>query len=228
MHKVTGNLRESCVCSNCGSINRQRQIAYVVLYSENSNYKKVRSLRELVQLDGIVIYNTEADGPIHKGLVEKKNYFCSNYYGEQYKSGEIVNGVMHQDLMRLSFENGSIDLVLSSDVLEHVSDPYKAHREIYRVLKREGRHIFTVPFHSKGFADDKRAAVVDGKVVYFKEPIFHHDPLRPEGALVFTIFSLEMLVKLNSIGFMTNMYVLRIPQYGILGENAIVFEAIKR
>ncbi|MCX8050261.1 MAG: class I SAM-dependent methyltransferase, partial [Methylohalobius sp.] len=79
-------------------------------------------------LDGIVIYNTEADGPIHKALVEKKNYFCSNYYGEQYKSGEIVNGVMHQDLMRLSFEDGSIDLVLSSDVLEHVSDPYKAHR----------------------------------------------------------------------------------------------------
>ena len=45
--------------------------------------------------------------------------------------------------------------------------------------------------------------------------------------LVYTIFSLEMLVRLRHLGFVTNLYRLHSARHGILGHNAIVFEAIK-
>lgn len=135
---------------------------------------------------------------------------------------------MHQDLRDLSLENAYVDLVLSADVLEHVPDPYTAHREIHRILQPGGRHIFTVPFHQTEFLDEVRTRIdQSGKLVFEKEPCFHADPLRPEGALVYTIFGLEMLVKLAMIGFRTNLYHLHVPLYGIWGPNAVVFEAIK-
>ncbi len=223
------NLRETCTCIKCKSINRQRQIAYVACHVVGFVKKQpVSALRDLTKLDNFVVYNTEARGAIHDQLSKMKNYVCSEYLGNSYKSGDLVNDIMHQDLMDLSLGNESIDLVISSDVFEHIPDPYKAHEEVYRVLKRGGRHIFTVPFYQTEFLDEDRTIIDDhGSTVFLKEPIYHGDPIRPEGALVYKIFSLEMLVKLRKIGFRTNLYHLYRPLYGILGANAIVLEAIK-
>lgn len=157
-----------------------------------------------------------------------KNYFCSEYFGQAFKSGEFVGNIMHQDLMGVSFDDCSFNFVISSDVFEHIPDPYEAHREIYRILKPNGRHIFTVPFYQTEFLDEERTVVDDaGKNIFLKEPQYHGDPLRPEGALVYNIFSLQMLIELKKIGFHTNLYYLHKPLHGILGNNALVFEAIK-
>ncbi len=157
-----------------------------------------------------------------------KNYICSEYFGNSFKSGDFVNNVMHQDLMNLSLNTESIDLAISSDVFEHIPDPYKAHEEVYRVLKKGGRHIFTVPFYQTEFLDEDRTILdSNGGLVFLKQPIYHEDPIRQEGALVYKIFSIEMLVKLRRIGFRTNLYHVFNPLYGIWGQNAIVFEAIK-
>jgi SAM-dependent methyltransferase len=226
---IKENLRESCLCTRCKSSNRQRQLAYVLCKSVATLTKKrMRCLRDFTSDLDLVIYNTECIRAIHNNLSRMKNYICSEYYGPQYKSGEMVNGVLHEDLMNLSFQDESIDIVLSSDVLEHVPRPYDAHREIWRVLKPNGRHIFTVPFYQTEFLDETRAVHDDsGELRFIKEPQYHDDPLRPEGALVYTIFSLQMLVEMRKIGFRTNLYHLYKPWYGILGSNAIVFEAIK-
>lgn len=141
----------------------------------------------------------------------------------------MVNNVMHQDLTNLSLDDESIDLVISSDVFEHISDPYRAHQEVYRVLKKSGRHIFTVPFYQTEFLDENRVVVKgDGAQLFIKSPIYHKDPLAPDrDSLVYKIFSLEMLIKLRRIGFITSVYKLYKPLYGIVGPNAIVFEALK-
>lgn len=223
------NLRETCICIKCKSNNRQRQISYVACQIISYVKKRrISSLKDFTKLNDFVVYNTEARGAIHDMLLKMKNYVCSEYFGSSYKSGELVNNIMHQDLRSLSFSNESVDLVLSSDVFEHVPDPYKAHEEVYRVLKRGGRHIFTVPFYQTEFLDEDRTIIdSNGNTVLLKEPIYHGDPLRPEGTLVYKIFSLEMLVRLQRIGFRTNLYHLYKPLYGIWGQNAIVFEAIK-
>ncbi|MBN1826874.1 MAG: class I SAM-dependent methyltransferase [Candidatus Eisenbacteria bacterium] len=226
---VGENLRETCRCVRCGAGNRHRQMALVIVEAMRAmSGVPIRALREMKRFENFTIYNTEAEGPVHAELSRMSRYLCSEYYGDSYKSGDRVNGVMHQDLQDISFDDGSIDMVLSSDVFEHIPLPYRAHEEVFRVLRNGGRHIFTVPFLQTECLDDDRAVPDDdGNIVHLKEPMYHGDPIRSEGALVFKIFGLEMLVRLREIGFRTRQYRLRNVRYGILGDNAIVFEAVK-
>jgi len=53
---------------------------------------------------------------------------------------------LNADIKNLPFENESVDTVVLTQVLEHVDDPFKALREVKRVLKTEGILIFSVPF----------------------------------------------------------------------------------
>lgn len=220
------NFRENCYCVRCHSFNRQRQIAFVLCNAISNT--QITSLKDLASVKHLSIYNTEAGGVLHHFLSQANQYVCSEYFGEQYKGGDYINGRMHQDLMCLSFSDKQFDFVISTDVFEHIADPYIAHQEVYRVLKPGGRHIFTVPFYQTDILDEKRAAMDEkGEIIHYKEPLYHIDPLRADGVLVFNIFSIEMLVKLSRIGFRTNMHHLYRPSNGILGPNGLVFEAIK-
>lgn len=229
------NLRDDCKCSCCGSINRQRQLIHVLLNMLPSDHTeemehKTKDLGDVKNaLQHAAVYNTETKGAVHDSLNKYcGDYRCSEYFGEKYQGGQIVKGVMHQDLTNLSFEDNSFDYVFSSDVFEHIHDPYQAFAEVHRVLKKGGRHIFTVPYYMNGFQDETRAKVVNGNLVHLMNPIYHKDPIREkEGALVFTIFSLEMLTKLHKIGFHTNLYRLFEPKLGIFGNNALVFDTAK-
>jgi len=131
--------------------------------------------------------------------------------------------------MRLSFPDESFDVVISSDVFEHIPDPYRAHREVARVLKKGGRHVFTVPFDPRGYLDDVRARLDSAGAIELLSPaIYHHDPVSGKcDVLVYTIFGLEMLVRLRQLGLETTLYHVSAPWLGILGPNAIVFDAVK-
>lgn len=50
------------------------------------------------------------------------------------------------DVLDLSFEDGSFDTVISTQVLEHVERPWIMVREIQRVLKKGGICVLTAPF----------------------------------------------------------------------------------
>jgi SAM-dependent methyltransferase len=216
-------IREYCNCIFCNSQNRQRQIAYIL-----TRRLRVQSLKAMTKRSEVCIFNTETSGALHKTLAKTMNYVSSEYLGSKYKSGQIINGIRHEDLQNLSFNDSSFDFLISADVFEHVPDPYKAHKEVFRVLKPGGRHIFTVPFYQEQILDEKRAILNEtNDTIFFKEPLYHNDPLNEKGVLVYNIFSLEMLVKLAEIGFTTNLYRLHIPSAGIWGRNAVVFEAIK-
>lgn len=48
-------------------------------------------------------------------------------------------------LLKLPFENDTFDYVISSDVIEHTTNPYDATKELIRVLKPGGKICITVP-----------------------------------------------------------------------------------
>ena len=47
----------------------------------------------------------------------------------------------YADLQRLTYSSDSLDVVIASDVFEHVREDAKGFQEIYRVLKRGGLFI---------------------------------------------------------------------------------------
>ncbi len=220
------NLREACPCPRCGAITRQRQLAYVIGLGL-ADGRRLPSLAEVGRRSNIAVYNTECRRGIHEALHRMPGYHCSEYLSPDLTSGSVVDGVEHQDLQALSFPDEAFDLVLSADVLEHVPDPYRAHAEIYRVLRAGGRHVFTVPYVETAALDSVRARVLpDGRMEHLAKPEYHGDPVRPdEGALVFTIFGLEMIVRLGQLGYHVTVHHLHSLRYGILGGNQLVFEA---
>lgn len=217
------NPREAGLCRSCGASNRNRQMAHVI--------RKAFGLDEASPLrlpDEVVIYNTESTGAVHAAMKSNARYHCSEYFGPGFKGGEMVNGVRHEDLQNLSFEDNALDLILSSDVLEHIPAPYRAHAEIFRTLKLGGKHIFTVPFDPSSPADDCRAELHGNQVRLLKPALYHGDPIRPgEGILVWFIFGIEMKQRLQAIGFEVQTLYLHAPKRGIIGDGAIVFVATK-
>lgn len=75
-------------------------------------------------------------------------YFTRYMLGiDAYHTADIVPGKARHamDMARITFEDCSVDVVISNHVLEHVSDDRRALDEVYRVLKPHGFAILTVP-----------------------------------------------------------------------------------
>lgn len=53
---------------------------------------------------------------------------------------------MQGDLTHLPLKDGTVDTLVCTGVLEHISDPQQAVQEMYRVLKDGGRVFFETPF----------------------------------------------------------------------------------
>src|SRR6185295_11535957 len=85
----TESLRESGFCQHCGSTNRQRQMAFILRHS-----------LDIVAEDSwpspLSIYNTEGTGSLHDQLSLIQGYQYSEYLGEGYHPGQIVNGIRHE------------------------------------------------------------------------------------------------------------------------------------
>jgi SAM-dependent methyltransferase len=93
-----------------------------------------RSVAELVAEEGfrsLDVAEVNAVGRMHPFLSEHPRLTFAEY--------------PEQDLQALTWPAASFDLVLTSETLEHVPDLDGALREIRRVLRPGGRHLFTVP-----------------------------------------------------------------------------------
>jgi competence transcription factor ComK len=51
------------------------------------------------QYNGDKIHNIEATERLHKILKQSKNYYASEYLGDKYESGEIIDGITHENFI---------------------------------------------------------------------------------------------------------------------------------
>ena len=107
--------------------------------------------------------------------------------------GHIKDGVHCQDLERQTFEDGSFDLVISQDVMEHVFDLTAAHREIWRTLKPGGLHIFTTPVAGNMYITSKRAERDGSRIKHLFPPDYYGNPVDKNGSLVTYIFGYDIV-----------------------------------
>lgn len=222
------NLRENVIAAVSGSGARHRIVACgLSLALFESPLVSLSATAEVINARRMRILLTETTTPFHhafKALISPELLTTSEYFGPEYRSGDTVGGVRHEDLQSLSFANDSLELLITSDVMEHVPDALAAEREIVRVLRPGGIYCFTVPLHAYAEADLVLAnAQPDGSITYFADPIYHGDPLRPEGVLVFRIFSIkEMTARFAALGAECKTYRLWSKHYGILGQGCWV------
>jgi SAM-dependent methyltransferase len=146
---------------------------YALLAAEiRSRYGESLSKMDVLELD--------PRSPL-KPLLSRARTYTRSFYEEGDRL-EQKDGAEYEDITKLRFGNSSLDLIISSEVLEHVPCLDKALSETARVLRPGGAHLFTVPPRA---VTRKRAEIVDGKVVHLDTPEYHLDPLSPEGILAF-------------------------------------------
>src|SRR5688572_8642909 len=152
-------LRDNYFCIFCWSIPRQRAFMKV-LQKEFPDWRQMH------------IYESSPCGASSRKLQrEGKNYFPSQYYSD-VRPGACKKGVRCENLEKMTFADGSFDLVITQDVFEHVLNPAPAFREIARVLKPGGAHVFTVPLY-KGRKTVIRALGEGNRIQYLHEPMYH-------------------------------------------------------
>lgn len=187
------NLREGLICE-CGLSNRNRLIYLAISQEINSDANYQLAILERTSV-------------LYQKLKEKyPEIIGSEYVGEGIPSGSLQDmcgiQVRHESITRLSFASSSLDLIVHNDVLEHVFEYRKAFDELYRVLKKEGRLIFTCPFLFMLDRELQRARILeDGSIEFLMDPEYHGDPVRPEGALTFYHFGWGLLDDLTQCGF---------------------------
>ncbi len=143
----------------------------------HSKYKATIKDMSVLELD----FNS----PLQTFLKDAKEY-VTTYYSDKDKLGTIKDGVRCEDVTKLTFEDNKFDMIISSEVLEHVCDLKKAFKESARVLKPGAVHIFSVPAGTGNTF--KRSDWIDGKLNHFVEPEYHYDPLDKNGCLVYWNF----------------------------------------
>ena len=138
-------IRETYECGNCEASLRYREQARLIL--KHFSRERSEHLAELAresEFQNLKIYEPGLIGPFRR-LFHKLPGYRNSHYWEDVKPGEFREGVQCQDLMNLTYEDNSFDLVLSSDIFEHVRKPFVGFKEVNRVLKPGGFHIFSIP-----------------------------------------------------------------------------------
>ena len=157
--------REELLCGGCRATSRYRSIARGLLESfDRLAGVRAASLSRLPRRAGrgVSVYDTQI--PFDNGasaypipwLLDAAPWIdlsVSTYRPSEPEGAALaLDGrplprarATNQNLERLTFPDASFDVVVTSDVMEHVRLDDLAHREIRRVLRPGGFYVFTVP-----------------------------------------------------------------------------------
>lgn len=167
--------RDFLLCDVCKSIPRERAVVKVV----NDWYPNFRDL---------AIHESSPGGG---GASEYLQIECKGYSSSQYLpvvdfgSIEPLTGSRSESLEALTFADNTFDLFVTQDVMEHIFNPLQAFKEITRVLKPGGAHIFSVPIMNKSSPTQRWAALKpDGSVDFIMPAEYHGNPVDNSGSLV--------------------------------------------
>lgn len=188
--------RETYRCPRCRASLRYQGQAKVLLelYGQGAT-----SVRELAHDEGFrsqSIFEPGVLGPFREYFAALPDYQISDYWPDVPR-GEDRNGVRCEDLMRLTFPDERFDLVITSDIFEHVRRPYVGFTEVARVLRPGGRHVFTIPIgYPLPERTVPRVSTNGEEDVPLQPPRYHSGP-RDSRHLVYTDFGADLIPRLK-------------------------------
>jgi SAM-dependent methyltransferase len=196
-------MREHHACRGCGATLRYRLQASAITATYGRPDTTLAELAAEPAFREFAIYEPGIVGPLRAFLQELPGY-VNSYYWPNVAPGQDRDGVRCEDLRDLTFADNSFDLVISSDIFEHVRRPMPAFAEIFRVLRPGCYHIFTVPLRWPFPATtESRVDYSGSEDVFLVPPVYHGSPTDPKGSLVYTDFGMDLPEKLRGLGFET-------------------------
>lgn len=209
--KVKPWLRDHYLCAWCKSIPRNRALVHTLQIF----YPNWRDLH---------IHESSPGGPSSKHISRQcKNYIPSQYFLDT-ELGAKKGGVRCENLEKMTFTDETFDLIITQDVFEHVMHPADAFREINRVLKPGGAHIFTMPWYPKLKKTVQRARQNGKEVEFLEKPVYHGNPIDPEGSLVTFDWGLDFTDFIYQYsGMFTTIYLHKNEYLGLEAEFLEVF-----
>jgi SAM-dependent methyltransferase len=198
--------RNNMYCPFCYSSSRKRHVAKVILSQAEKKQagNKVSSIAQLGKANKLSFYNADVDDAFFKYLYRSDLYFCSTFQPNIPPGTETRKHVYCQSLENLTFADDNFDFVITEDVLEHVRNHEQAFRELHRVLKTGGHHIFTIPCNF----DQPTIVRVDTsgeEDIYLLPPEYHGDRIRGK-ILAYRTFGIDIFELLEKLGFATQVY----------------------
>lgn len=198
-------LREHYVCESCGSIPRERALVRVL--GEQCPEWRTLALHE----------SSPAGVASAKVRRECPRYVASQWWPDR-EPGSVHDGVRCENLERLRLLDASVDVFVTQDVMEHVLDPAAAFREIARVLRPGGAHVFTTPIYGEE-ATQWRARRGPSGIEHLSPPEYHGSPIDPRGALVTVHWGQDIVAYIQAAcGLPTSVYRFADPEMGLLGD----------
>lgn len=201
-------LRDYYKCSVCYSIPRQRHLQYIL----DTFFPSWESMS---------IHESSPSNDLIGRYA--KNYSYSQFFND-IQPGQYFQNTRCENLEELTFPDNTFDIFITQDVFEHIFNPDLAKRQIMRVIKNGGAHIFTAPKHKSLKVSLPRATFAKGKVIHLKEEQYHGNPVSDGRSLVTWDYGDDFEFLLHKwCGFPTATYVTRDENLGIDGEYLEVF-----
>jgi len=234
--------RESLTCEHCRSTSRYRSIARGLLDAIKAVAGvEAPSLSQLPRTGvnpPIRLYDTQPPFhyepcaypiPEYLGLCDWIELHLSSYKPDLPLGTMLSQTIANQNLERLTYPDAYFDIVITSDVMEHVRLDDKAHGEIARVLKPGGIYLFTVPHNWEWERNLIRVRVDDpGRLendVHVLPPEYHGDANGDgTGILAFRAYGRELAEQLAAGGLTLNYEKTDLPGQGILNTELFYCE----
>lgn len=132
---------------------------------------------------------------------ETRSLALSEFF-DDLAPGTQRDGIRCEDVQRLTYANATFDLIMHTEVFEHVPDDLVGFRELYRVLRSGGHMLFSVPLTNLT-STVERAHLDSNGVQYLLPPAYHDDLLRGVGkVLVFRDYGADILQRIEMAGFL--------------------------
>lgn len=125
---------------------------------KNSESREEWVIKHLVSLpDGLTLLDAGAGEQKYRKYCGHLNYISQDFC--QYKPNQDQHGLhgekwdyshidIESDITCIPLEDNSVDVILCTDVFEHLSNPVLAVKEFARLLKTSGKLILAAPFCS--------------------------------------------------------------------------------
>jgi SAM-dependent methyltransferase len=206
--------REGMLCGNCAASSRLRAVVYwLAKVTGNEGVP----LHTWPRNPAVAILESSARGSYPVMLGDK-----FDYYATEYDPAKIAGGTeprLFADFQHLQFGDRTFDVVIASDVFEHVRDDAAGYREIFRTLKPGGKLVLTVPYTHAQAVTVRRVDTTGGGEVFLMEPEYHGGGGH---TLTYRNYGRDLLTLLTATGFAVAHARTAVPALGITPQSVII------